>query len=84
MSLTLLAHILTATITLGLCVFAWWQPAKQLRTILHLFTLLSVWSGFPLALDPTVLSRAFCVKLGIYLLLIALTHLRLSSYSAKI
>lgn len=84
MSLTLLAHILTATITLSLCVFAWWQPTKQFRTILHFFTLLSVGSGFLLTLDPTVLTRAFCIKLGVYLLMIFLTQVRLSLHSAKI
>ncbi len=74
----LVTHIISATFTLLICLYTWFKPTLQLRIILRLSTLLSVGSGVLLAMDPTYLTRSFCVKLGVYLLIIILTEYRLS------
>ena len=73
----LLLHILATTITLLICAFAWFRPTQQLRSALGIFTTLSLLSGGFLALEPRVLTRAFCLKLGVYLLMIVATYLHL-------
>ncbi|MBP9669976.1 hypothetical protein KBD75_01095 [Candidatus Woesebacteria bacterium] len=73
----LITHIISAILTLFICLYVWFKPTLQLRSTLRLSTLLSVGSGLVLSMDPTYLTRSFCVKLGIYLLIILLTEYRL-------
>ncbi len=74
MSLALLTHIVSALSTLSICAYSWFKPSLQLRNILRISTFLSVGSGVVLATDPTYLTRNFCVKLGLYLLIILMTE----------
>lgn len=76
----LLLHILTATVTLLICTYSWFRPTRQTSLVLNIFTILSLGSGVFLTLDASVLTRAFCIKLGVYLLLIALTRYRLDFF----
>lgn len=74
MSLSLLTHIISATLTLSLCLYTWFKPSLQLRNILRISSLLSIGSGVVLATNPTYLTRSFCVKLGVYLLIILMAE----------
>lgn len=77
MSYTLLTHIIAAVLTLTMCTYSWFKPSQSIRSTMRLFTLLAVGSGIFLVADPTVFSRSFCVKIGLYLLFITLTEYHL-------
>ncbi len=77
MSYTLYIHIISAIFTLSICLYAWFKPSLQIRSLMRISTFISVGSGVLLATDPTYLTRSFCVKLGLYLLVILLTEYRL-------
>jgi hypothetical protein len=70
----LITHILTALITLGSCVYAWYKPSLSIQKILNIFTILSLVSGEYVAFDHNLLNRATCMKLGVYLLMIGATQ----------
>jgi hypothetical protein len=77
MEISLVAHIVTATTTLMISTIAWFRPTYTMRVTLRTTTALSVLSGMLLVFEPDQLTRTFCIKLGVYLLLIALTEYRL-------
>lgn len=80
MSYTLFTHIISAILTLGTGSYAWFRPSQTIRHTFRLFTLLSVSSGIFLVADPTVFNKSFCLKLGLYLLFIALAEYRLDFF----
>ncbi len=79
MTLVLLAHLATASITLLLCILAWLQPTHKIKIVFRVLTALSLGSGIILAIEPGHLNPAFCAKLGVYVLIIILTELKLRS-----
>jgi len=70
-------HILTAAITLIICFYSWLRPSQLVQKVILGMTCLSLGSGVLLTLDPAHFTRAFCIKLGVYVFLIAITLYRL-------
>lgn len=79
----LLIHVISAVITLSLCVYSWFRVAKNITTYIWLSTILSTVSGFMVAFNNTGITKSFCVKIGAYLLMISLTQYRLYTRSIK-
>lgn len=68
--MTLLSiHILTAVLTLTLCVFTWVRPTPKLLTPLIISSLVSIITGISVSLDYSLFT--ICAKLGIYSLAIS-------------
>lgn len=68
--MTLLSfHLVTAAITLILCVLSWFKPKPQLLNPLIIAALFSTSTGIAVSLDHPLLT--VCTKLGIYTLVIA-------------
>lgn len=78
----LLLHIISALTTLTTCVLAWIRPSKRMQTSLNILTILSLGSGLIVSLDQ-LFTRATCIKLGIYLVIIGSTKLMLRTKLAK-
>ncbi len=72
-------HIATAILTFSTAILALYRPTFQIRKIFRLFTISSVGSGILLGLTPGHFTRAFCLRLGLYLILILATELKLNA-----
>ncbi len=78
MGLILITHILTGSVNLVSCAIAWFYPTVNLKKSINVLTFASLGSGIMLTTNPGYLTRAYCAKLGVYILFIATTQSRQS------
>ena len=75
----LLVHVITAIFTLSFSLFAWLHPFRSIRLYTRLLALVSFSTGIAVTAQSGNLDLVACTKLGIYLLILILTDLRLSN-----